>query len=280
MKKRLLSMLLVICMVCSLFPAIALTAGAAEGDLPTILSVEPSATNGIPARIDVFKTSSSSGGGGFPGGGFPGGGFPGGGQGGGTTTPGGNYDLYLPGNVDSTKCFFSWADGLQATVDGKSYASGACPIPAPGETKAYTFTKGSDTATFTVTTYQGSATVKAIFIDIDESKGTIAAMDGDPDHETSCSGVIYIDGVQFVMSKIKGRGNYTWSQARDKKAYNISLDTKVSILGIDCAPTKKWSILAEVADHSLLCNRAGFALAHQMDVSRPSMTPTSPRTAS
>ena len=68
------------------------------------------------------------------------------------------------------------------------------------------------------------------------------------------------------MSKIKGRGNYTWSQARDKKAYNISLDTKVSILGIDCAPTKKWSILAEVADHSLLCNRAGFALAHQMDV--------------
>ena len=61
MKKRLLSMLLVICMVCSLFPAIALTAGAAEGDLPTILSVEPSATNGIPARIDVFKTSSSSG---------------------------------------------------------------------------------------------------------------------------------------------------------------------------------------------------------------------------
>jgi|GEM_PF-611920 len=266
MKKRLLSMLLVICMVCSLFPAIALTAGAAEGDLPTILSVEPSATNGIPARIDVFKTSSSSGGGGFPGGGFPGGGFPGGGQGGGTTTPGGNYDLYLPGNVDSTKCFFSWADGLQATVDGQTYASGACPIPAPGETKTYTFTKGSDTATFTVTTYQGSATVKAIFIDIDESKGTIAAMDGDPDHETSCSGVIYIDGVQFVMSKIKGRGNYTWSQARDKKAYNISLDTKVSILGIDCAPTKKWSILAEVADHSLLCNRAGFALAHQMDV--------------
>ena len=119
MKKRLLSMLLVLCMVCSLLPAIALTADAAEGDLPTILSVEPSETNSIPARIDIFKASSS-----------------GGGWGGSSTS----YDLYLPGNADPTKCFFSWADGLQATVDGRSYASGACPVPAAGESKTYTFT--------------------------------------------------------------------------------------------------------------------------------------------
>ena len=259
MKKRLLSMLLVVCMVFSLLPAIALTASAAEGDLPTVLSVEPSATNGIPSRIDAFKASSSSGGGGWPGGGWN--------PGGGSTTPGGNYDLYLPGNVDSTKCFFSWADGLQASVDGRSYASGACPIPAPGETKAYTFTKGSDTATFTVTTWKGADQVKAIFIDIDESKGTIAAMDGDPDHEASCSGIIYIDGVKFTLDKIKGRGNYTWSQARDKKAYNLTLgEGKVNILGIDCEKTDKWSILGEIADHSLLCNRTGFVPAHQMGI--------------
>ena len=251
MKKRLLSMLLVVCMVFSLLPAIALTANAAAGDLPTTMSVEPSDTNGIPARIDIFKRSSSSGGG------WPGGG-------GGTTTT--TYELYLPGNVDPAKCFFSWADGLQASVDGQTYASGACPVPAPDESKTYTFTKGSSTQTFTVKTFQGSSTVKPIFIDIDESKGTIAAMDGDPDHETSCSGMIYIDGEEFTLSKIKGRGNYTWSQARDKKAYNLTLDRKCSILGIDSPQTKKWSILGEIADHSLLCNRSGFALAHQLDV--------------
>ena len=100
MKKRLLSALLAVCMVVSLLPAFAMTAGAAEGDLPTILSVEPSATNNIPARIDIFKASSSSGGWG---------------GGGGSST---SYDLYLPGNVDPANCFFSWADGLQATVDG------------------------------------------------------------------------------------------------------------------------------------------------------------------
>ncbi|MBE7006789.1 MAG: hypothetical protein E7424_06550 [Ruminococcaceae bacterium] len=245
MKKRLLSMLLVLCMVCSLLPAIALTAGAAEGDLPTILSVEPSETNSIPARIDIFKASSS-----------------GGGWGGSSTS----YDLYLPGNADPAKCFFSWADGLQATVDGKSYASGACPVPAVGQSKTYTFTKGASTATFTVKTWQGSATVPAIFIDIDESKGSISAMDNDPDHETSCTGMIFIDGEQFVLDKIKGRGNYTWSQSRDKKAYNLTLDKKVTILGIDSEKTKKWSILAEVADHSLLCNRTGLQMSHQLGI--------------
>ena len=248
MKKRLLSMLLVLCMVFSLVPAVSLTASAAQGDLPTTMYVEPSETNGIPARIDLWKTGSS-------GGGQWGGG-------GGSTT----YELYLPGTVDPTNVFLSWADGLQASVDGKTYASGACPIPAPGESKTYTFTKGSSNASFNVKTYQGSSKVKAIFIDIDESKGTIAAMDGDRNHETSCSGVVYIDGVKFSLDKIKGRGNYTWSQSKDKKAYNLTIDQKVSILGIDCEPTKKWSILSEIADHSLLCNRSGLGLAHELGI--------------
>ena len=249
MKKRLLSMLLVLCMVCSLLPAMALTANAAQGDLPTTMYVAPSDTNGISAQINLWRTGSSGGG-------------QWGGGGGGSTT----YELYLPGTVDTSKVFFSWADGLQATVDGRTYASGACPVPAAGETKTYTFTKGSSNASFTVKTWQGSPNVKPIFIEIDESKGTISAMDNDRDHETSCSGIVFIDGVQYTLSKIKGRGNYTWSQARDKKAYNLTIDKSVSILGIDTPPTKKWSILAEIADHSLLCNRSGFALAHQLDV--------------
>ena len=253
MKKRVISLLLVMCLLISLLPVVALAAWAAEGDLPTTLKLEPSATNNIPAAIEVFARTSSSGGGG---------GWWGGGGGASATT----YELYLPGNVDPAKCFFSWADGLKATLDGKQYDSGACPIPAPGETKTYTFTKGTTTKSFEVKTWQGSESVKPIFIEIDESKGTIAAMDNDSKHEASCSGIVFIDGQQCVLSKIKGRGNYTWSQARDKKAYNLSLDTKVSILGIDSPATKKWSILSEVADRSLLSNRSGFALAHQIGV--------------
>ena len=61
MKKRLLSMLLVLCMVFSLVPAVSLTANAAQGDLPTTMYVDPSETNGIPARIDLWRTGSSSG---------------------------------------------------------------------------------------------------------------------------------------------------------------------------------------------------------------------------
>ena len=250
MKKRILSWLLVLCMVVSVLPTIAF---AAEGDLPTTMYIAPTEAGKIPAKIEIFKASSGGGGGwGGPGGG-----------GSSSTT----YDLYLPGDAVVAQCFLSWEDGLQATVDGRTYASGACPIPAVGETKTYTFTKGSETKSFQVKTWQGSSAIKSIFIDIDESKGTIAAMDNDRNHETACSGIVYIDGVKYTLDKIKGRGNYTWSQARDKKAYNLTIgDGKINILGIDCAATDKWSILGEIADHSLLANRAGFIPAHQMGI--------------
>ncbi len=233
MKKRLLSWLLVVCMVFTLLPVGSLTAFAAEGDLPTIMTVEPSETNNLPAGIDLYRPSSSS----------------------------STYHLYLPGNVDSTKCFFSWADGLSATMSGATYASGACPVPAPGETKTYTFTKGTQTKNFQVTTYRGSAEVPPIFIEIDESITTIAAMNGDANHNTECTGIIYIDGEQHTLSKMKGRGNATWSQAKDKRPYNITLGKKATILGLDEAPTKKYSMLANIADRSLLRNKVAYDVA-------------------
>ena len=211
--------------------------------LPTILSVVPSDINGIPAQIDVFKRTSGS-----------------------SSNPTVTYELYLPGNVVPDNCYFSWEGGLQATVNGDTYDSGECPVPSPGQTASYAFSYNNRNATFRVTTYQGSPNVAPIFIVIDESLGTIAAMDGDIDHNAECQGIIFIDGTQHVLSKMKGRGNATWTGSDDKKPYNLTLGNKTNILGIDSAKTKKWSILAEITDHSLLCNRSGFMLAHQLGV--------------
>ena len=211
--------------------------------LPTILSVVPSDINGIPAQIDVFKRTSGS-----------------------SWNPTVTYELYLPGNVVPYNCYFSWEGGLQATVNGDTYDSGECPVPSPGQTASYAFSYNNRNATFRVTTYQGSPNVAPIFIVIDESLGTIAAMDGDIDHNAECQGIIFIDGTQHVLSKMKGRGNATWTGSDDKKPYNLTLGSKTNILGIDSAKTKKWSILAEITDHSLLCNRSGFMLAHQLGV--------------
>ena len=258
MTRRIYAFLTAFCLLLALFPP-APAAAAAEGDLPSTLYIEPSAENGIPSRIALVKTASSSGGWG---------GWPWGGSGGSSSSN--DYQLYLPGSADPEACFFSWDDGLTASDSEDTYASGALPIPQPGETRTFTFTKGSETKTFTVMGWQGSAAVKAIFIEIDESRGTIAAMNNDSDHETTCTGSIVIDGARQNLPKIKGRGNSSWMTAKTKKPYNFWLDKKAVLLGIDCAKTKKWTLLANCDEKSLLRNKLGYDMAHQMGIGQDS----------
>ena len=243
MKKRLLYLALMLVLFASMFATVTMTASAATA--PTKMWVAPSDTNGIPVQIDVFKAKT----------------------GGNYWNPTYSYQLFLPGNVDPANCFLSWDGDMKATVGSATYDSGSCPVPTLNTETTYTFKNGSQTAaTFKLTAYQGSAAVQPIFIDIDESQGTIAAMDGDTTHETSCSGRVNIAGQWYDMPKIKGRGNVTWSLASDKRPYNITLGTKINFPGIDSPATKKWTILAEILDHSLLCNRSGFHLAHEIGV--------------
>ena len=277
MKRRIISIILVLCMAASLFSGLTLSVGAADEALPEAMWIAPSASNGIPSKISLCKpyAKKSGGGGGWPGGG---GGWPGWnpGGGGGQTTPteeeGSSYQLYLPGNAAVENCYLTWDGGLTASDGEKTYASGQLPIPAPGETRTYTFTLGDETKEFEVSSYQGSEAVKPIFIEIDESQGTIEAMNSDRDHETECTGIIYIDGVQYGLPKMKGRGNYSWSNAVNKRPYNITLDKKVNLLGIDSDKTKKWSLLANVNDHTLLRNKVAYDLAYQMGIGLDSAT--------
>ena len=231
MKKRVLSMLLAVCLLIALFPALP----AFAADAPELLYLAPSTASNLPSRIELYPD-------------------PSGGQ--------DLYHLYLPGNAVVGNCFLSWEGGASATLGGRSYQSGALPVPAPGETETVTF--GSKK--FIIRTYQGSPGVKPIFIEIDESQGTIAAMNADPNHNTTCTGEIVIDGERMALPQIKGRGNATWRDDKEKKPYNIKLDTKVNLLGIDCDKTKKWSLLSNVNDRTLLRNKVAYDLAHQMGI--------------
>ncbi|MBR4132834.1 MAG: CotH kinase family protein, partial [Oscillospiraceae bacterium] len=231
MKKRVLSMLLAACLLIGLVPVLP----AFAADAPELLYLAPSTASNLPSRIDLYPD-------------------PSGGE--------NLYHLYLPGNAVAGNCFLSWEGGASASLGGRSYQSGALPIPAPGETETVTF--GSKK--FIIRTYQGSPGVKPIFIEIDESQGTIAAMNNDPNHNATCTGEIVIDGERMALPQIKGRGNATWRDDKEKKPYNIKLDTKVNILGIDCEKTKKWSLLSNVNDRTLLRNKVAYDLAHQMGI--------------
>lgn len=63
--------------------------------------------------------------------------------------------------------------------------------------------------------------VKQLYFTIDESKGTIEAMNSDPKHDTYCYGTVSIDGKSKYYVCMKGRGNSTWKF--EKKPYNFTI---------------------------------------------------------
>ena len=63
--------------------------------------------------------------------------------------------------------------------------------------------------------------------------------------------------------EIKGRGNSTWT-LYEKKAYQIKFDEKTSVLGMPKA--KKWVLLSNASDDSMIRNQLIYRMASQMDM--------------
>ncbi len=63
-------------------------------------------------------------------------------------------------------------------------------------------------------------------------------------------------------AQIKGRGNTTWTMP--KKPYKLKFDEKIDLFGHGQA--KKWTLLADYADKSLLRNRLAFAVGDVLEL--------------
>ncbi len=114
-----------------------------------------------------------------------------------------------------------------------------------------------------------SANLHAVFFTSDDpdEKGRLY-IDGSEDHSAKANGTfdLYDSALSRLYSgaktQIKGRGNTTWIP--DKKPYQIKLDKKADLLDPvgGSQKAKKWILLANYYDPTLLHNAVAFDLAY------------------
>lgn len=69
-----------------------------------------------------------------------------------------------------------------------------------------------------------------------------------------------LDGKEYTNVRVKGRGNSSWKMPR--RGYQIKLPSRDSVLGMP--PAKKWLLIANYADASLMRNKLMYDLAAQI----------------
>lgn len=215
----------------------------------TVLYVEKNEASGLPGRLNVnFKKLSFTG------------------------------TVYLPGSATPDGLFISWNDDeLSLSKDGVTYKSGEVPVPMVGESVKYTVKRKSIKAVITIKTMKASSEVASMFLNLDETLGTIDAMNSDETHETKCFGSVNFDNETYDYLSIKGRGNSTWGF--DKKPYNITFykapnakkgygayDKKDKVELVDGVKAKQWSLIANYLDNSLMRNKIGLDLADKLGI--------------
>lgn len=173
----------------------------------------------------------------------------------------GEYYLFIPASVsyhfadfvvESTKDVY--IDGVRYTESKKLFQvfenKNKITLVAGDEEYKLNIINGSTIASIFITTESGSLD----YIHKDKSNkesGYIEIVDA--------SGVAVYDG---ELDQIKGRGNSTWNNP--KKPYNIKLEEKANLFGM--GKSKKWSLLANYGDASLLRNSAVFSVGQKTSV--------------
>lgn len=187
--------------------------------------------------------------------------------------------IYLSAYVSKDKMsnLLIAGNGAFVAVDSRSslnLLSLGAACDANGALKLSFKTSGSGTV-FPLIVMQ-SANISTIYVnsnDIDaQGRGFVEAS---PDHSAKAnvvvrmvdsSGAITYDQDAFdnkkKLSTIKGRGNSTWSIG-EKKPYQISLGTKADLVG-NRVPAKKWILLANGADATLIHSSIAYDLAAEM----------------
>ena len=167
--------------------------------------------------------------------------------------------LFLPSGTNYSSLKLWCKPAGKVSVNNETIKNGeVCPqITSDG---TYTLTCGEDIFRLTVIS---SRDIPAIFIETDS--GSLEAIHSDKAYKESGRIMVYENGEQTVnagLDYIKGRGNQTWTG--EKRPYNIRFPEKLSLLGMD--PAKKWCLLANATDDTLIRNTVALTLAQRMEI--------------
>ncbi|MCR5623676.1 MAG: CotH kinase family protein, partial [Lachnospiraceae bacterium] len=120
--------------------------------------------------------------------------------------------------------------------------------------------------------------IPTVSFNLDESLGTIDAMNSSEDKSAACYGDVSIDvpedftgsysdegledysGGNYTLEYIKGRGNSTWTTT--KKPYKFKLTEKADLFGM--GKSKQWVLLANYYDNSLIRNYITYHLGDML----------------
>lgn len=170
-----------------------------------------------------------------------------------------HYYLLMPTTADLNNLTLWHSFSSNPKIDGVEIKSGQSTKAIHG-TGDYTMTVNSSDYTLTV---MQSQFIGSMYIATES--GNMNYVHGDKENKESGNIlVVEADGTQDYngeLDHIKGRGNTTWKN-REKKPYNIKLEKKAALLGMDTS--KKWCLLANAQEHTQLRNKIAYDLADEV----------------
>ena len=181
----------------------------------------------------------------------------------------GDRYLLLPSSADMTQIVLDF-DGENAEIKGDkgtltaesgvAFDLTAISTPSDGE---YTITISGKKLTI-----MKSANVRSLYyVSDDPANAGRPFVDAEKGNEAEGKmSIVGADGkVDYsdTVTEIKGRGNSTFYEY-SKKPYQIKLKNKTALIEGSSDKSKKWVLLANAADYSLLHNSATFALAQEL----------------
>lgn len=188
---------------------------------------------------------------------------------------GGENVFYLPKGTNLTDLSLTvyLGAGYSVTVGKKKYTeSGGIKAAAGNGYLSVEFTDpGGNVNAQTYRFICSSANV--LYLQIDESKGSISEMNRDKAHNTYCYGSLSFAAENSDYSfasyfSIKGRGNATWDD--EKKGYALKMyksdvfdeKDKIDICGM--GSSANWTLIANHRDRTLIRNALAYTLAREL----------------